>query len=159
MAAQAAPFVTAAERLALRQQAAQTRLAARRTIRHAKGIYAQATKQHTELAYARRLPQARCSDHGQPAGSSLAQLLQPLLAVERPRPSPSSAGTERALPAVRSIRSREIRRELEGSLAAIRRQVQAIHHQFQLARPAEAGPRAGHLHLVPSPNRPPHQVC
>ena len=118
MAAQAAPSVAAAERLALRQQAAQTRLAARRTIRRAVGIYARATKQHAELVRVRELPQARGSDHGQSAGSSLAQLLQPLLAVERPRPSPPSAGTERALPAVRSARSRELRLQLEGSLAA-----------------------------------------
>ena len=126
MAERAAPSVTVANALALRRQAGQTRLAAggtriaaRQTIRRAVGIHAQATKQHAELVRARRSPQARGSDHGQPAGSSLA------------------------------------RRQPEGSLASIRRQVRAIHHQFQFARQAGTRPGAGHLRLVPPPEWPP----
>ena len=154
-AAQAAASVTVAELLALRRQAEQTQLAAGQTIRRAVGIYAQATKQHAELVRASRSPQARSSEHGRPAGSSLAQLLQPLLAGERPRPSTPGGGTEGALPAVRSVRGRELRRQLEGSLATIRRQVRATHHQFQSARQAGAGPGAGHLQLVRPPEWPP----
>ena len=137
MAAQAAPPVTVAKLLALREQAGQTRLAAGEAIRRAVGIYAQAIRQHAELAHSLRPPQVG-RDQDQPAGISLAQLLQPLFAVEPPRPTAPSTGPEPKLAAVRSIRSREIRRELEGSLVTIHCQVQAIHHHFQLTRQAPA---------------------
>lgn len=149
MAAQAVRYVTDAELLALQQQARQTRLAASRTIIRAVGIHAQATRRHAELL-ARRPPGTRRPGHGQPAGGSLAQLLQPLFAAGQPRPPGPGTGGPVELAAVRSIRSHQLGGELDASLLAVRREVRAIHGRFQLARRAGAGPGAGVLHLVSS---------
>jgi hypothetical protein len=151
MAAQAEPSVTVAEPPVIRHRALEMRVAARQSLGRAKQTHIRAIMQSVARVRSGP-PQGPGRDHRQPADSSLTQLLQPLFAVEQPRPTAPSTGTEPKLVAVRSICSRELRRELEGSLVAIRRQVQAIHHQFQLARPAEAGPGASHLHLVPPSN-------
>ena len=151
MAAQAEPSVTVAEPAVIRHRALQMRVAARQRLGQTQQTQIRAIMQ--SVARVRSSPpQGPGRDHRQSADSSLTQLLQPLFAVEQPRPTAPSAGTEPALAAARSIRGRQLHRELEGSLVAIRRQVQAIHHQFQLTRPAEAGPRASQLHLVPPPD-------
>ena len=151
MAAQAQSSVTVAEPAVIRRRALQARVAARQRLGHTQQLYFRAVMESAARVRSNP-PQGPGRDHRQPTGSSLAQLLQPLFAVEQPRPTAPSTGTEPTLAAVRTIRGRQLDRELEGSMVAIRRQVQAIHHQFQLARPAEAGPGASHLHLVPPPD-------
>jgi hypothetical protein len=147
----AEPSVTVVEPAVIRHRALQMRVAARQRLGRTQQSNIRAIMQ--SVARVRSSPpQGPGRNHRQPADSSLAQQLQPLSAIEQPRPTAPSTGTEPMAAAVRSIRSRELRRELEGSLVAIRRQVQAIHHQFQLARPAEAGPGASHLQLAPPPD-------
>jgi hypothetical protein len=141
MAAPASPSLAVAEPAAIRHRARQMRLAARQTLGRAVQAQAQATMQ--SAARVRSSPPAQ--------GSLLAQLLQPLLAPA----DASRAAVEPAQAAVRPRSTPAIGAELEGSLATIRSQVQAIHRQFQLARHGTVVTRTGHLRLVPPPESTP----
>lgn len=151
MAAQARPSLAVAEPAVIRHRARQMRLAARQTLGRA--VQAQATMQSAARVRSSPPTQGRGRGQDQPADSLLAQLLQPLLAP--PPADASRAVTEPELAALRPRSTPAIGPELEGSLATIRSQVQAIHRQFQLARHGTVVTRTGHLRLVPPPESAP----
>jgi hypothetical protein len=144
MAAQAGPSVTVAELAEIRHRARQMRLTSRQAHRGTVQTYTQATMQSAA--------RIRCSPppgpgRDQPGGSSLAQLLKPLLGE-----APAEAGSvvsERELEVVRPLPNGASGWELSESLATIRRQVNDLYRDLQ-------GTRAGHLRLL-DPVAPPGQ--
>jgi hypothetical protein len=136
MAGQAGPSITVAELVGIRRQARQMRLTSRQAHRSTVETYTQATMQSAA--------RIRCSPppgplRDQPGGSSLAQLLQPLLGK-----APAGAGnvvSERELTVVRPLRTPASGWELSQSLANIRRQVNDLYRDLQ-------GTRASHLRLL-----------
>jgi hypothetical protein len=134
MAARAEPSVSVAELAAIRAQARQLRLASRQALGIAVQAHTRATMQ--SAARVNASPADRGRDQVRPVDSSLARLLQPLLAVERApaRASPEPAG-------LRPFPVRTGWSELSASLASIRGQVRDLYRDLQ-------GTGAGHLRLV-----------
>jgi hypothetical protein len=155
MAAQVRPSLDVAEPAVIRHRAREMRLAARQALGRAVQAQVQATMQ--SAARVRSSPPTRDRGRGQdqPAGSLLAELLQPLLTPVTAPAEASRAVTEPELAAVHGISTREISPGLEGSLATIRSRVQAIHRQFQLARQGTVVTGTGQLRLVPPPESAP----
>jgi hypothetical protein len=156
MAAQVRPSLDVAEPAVIRHRAREMRLAARQALGRAVQAQVQATMQSAVRVHSSPPTRGRGRGQDQPAGSLLAQLLQPLLAPPALAPAEASrAVTEPELAAVHPIATREISPGLEGSLATLRSRVQAIHRQFQLARQGTVVTRTGHLRLVPPPESAP----
>jgi hypothetical protein len=128
MAAQAGPAATVAELAGIRHQARQMRLTARQAYGIAVQTHAEATMQSAARIRFSPSP-GRGRDHDQPAGCSLARLLQPLLGVGSAEAS--SAVTEGELAVVRPLPARTSGWELSGSLASIRRQVSDLYSTLQ----------------------------
>ena len=145
MAAQAGASLTVAELAGIRHQARHARQAARRALDSA--IQAQTTATMQFVAGVRcRPPPGR--DRDQPGGSSLAQLLQPLLGVGSAEAG--SAVTEEELAVVQPFPTRWVGWDLSESLASIRSQVDDIYRNYRDLQ----GARAVHLSLV-APAAPP----
>jgi hypothetical protein len=145
MAVQAGPSRTVAELAGIRHQARHMRRAARQALDNAIQAHTKATMQ-SAAGVRCSPPPGRGRD--QPGGSSLAQLLQPLLGAGSAEAG--SAVTKEELAVVQPFPTRPSGWDLSESLASIRRQVGDIYRNYrglQVTRPT-------HLRLV-DPAAPP----